>query len=279
MICWLNGQLIPVSGAAVPVCDRGFLLGDGIYETIRVYNGEAQWLERHLARLTYGLRVIALRHDANLPAAIAETIAANALDAGSLRITITRGSGPRGIAPPQKSEATTLITAFPAAGPLPPARIIIASRTRRNAFSPVAGIKSINCLDNIIARQEAARTGADDALLLDTRERISEATAGNVFAVINGELLTPLPGDGALPGITRARVLEIEGREATLTADDIRQASEIFLTSSLGIRPVAALDGTPLPAAHPVSDRLAEALFGQYPLAEPRGDDGGLHFI
>lgn len=262
MICWLNGRLLPVTEAAIPVGDRGFLLGDGIYETIRVHAGEAQWLDRHLARLTYGLRVIGLRHDADIAAAVTETIAANALRNGSLRITVTRGSGPRGIAPPQHPEATTLITAFPAAPALPAANVIIARRTRRNAFSPLAGIKSINCLDAVIARQEAARAGADDALLLDTRERVSEATAANVFAVIDGALLTPPPGDGALPGITRARVLEQEGREATLTADDLAGASEIFLTSSLGLRPVAALNGRALRTDRPVGERLARLLFG-----------------
>lgn len=261
MICWLNGRLLPATEAAIPVGDRGFLLGDGVYETIRIRNGEAQWLDRHLARLAYGLRVIALRLEANLARAVAETIAANALADGSLRVTVTRGSGPRGIAPPPQPEATTLVTAFPAAPPLPPARIAIARRTRRNAFSPLAGIKSINCLDSIIARQEAARTGADDALLLDTRDRVAEATAANVFAVIDGELLTPPPDDGALPGITRARVLALEGREATLAPDDIRRASEIFLTSSLGIRPVAALDGAPLSGAS-VAARLSGLLFG-----------------
>lgn len=262
MTCWLDGRLLSAAEAAIPVSDRGFLLGDGIYETIRVHGGRAQWLERHLARLTYGLRVIALRHDVDLAAAVAETIAANALDSGSLRITVTRGSGPRGIAPPPSPAATTLITAFPPAPPLPPASVIIARRTRRNAFSPLAGIKSVNCLDSIIARQEAARAGADDALLLETRDRVSEATAANIFAVIDGELLTPPPADGALPGITRARVLEAEGREATLTAADLGRASEIFLTSSLGIRAVAAVDGTPLPAGTPARDRLARLLFG-----------------
>lgn len=261
MICWLNAKLLPATEAAIPVGDRGFLLGDGVYETIRVRAGEPQWLERHLARLAYGLRVIALRHDADLARAVAEIIAANALADGSLRITVTRGAGPRGIAPPPDPEATTLITAFPAAAPLPPSRIIIARRTRRNAFSPLSGIKSINCLDAVIARQEAARAGADDAILLETRERVSEATAANVFAVVDGELLTPPPADGALPGITRARVLEVEGREATLTVDDLRRASEIFLTSSLGIRAVTALDGAPLPADGPMRDRLTSALF------------------
>ncbi|MGV6876367.1 aminotransferase class IV [Pseudochelatococcus sp. B33] len=261
MICWLNGRLLPVTEAAIPVGDRGFLLGDGVYETIRVRDRQPQWLARHLARLTHGLRVIALRHDVDLVEAVDRIITANALTDGSLRITVTRGPGPRGIAPPPQPEATTLITAFAAAPPLPPARIIVARRTRRNAFSPLAGIKSINCLDAIVARQEAVRAGADDALLLNTHERISEATAANVFAVIDGALLTPPPDDGALPGITRARVLEVEGREATLTADDLKRADEVFLTSSLGIRKVEAIDGTLLPADTPVRDRLAHALF------------------
>ncbi|MFC0220597.1 aminotransferase class IV [Pseudochelatococcus lubricantis] len=263
MIGWLNGSLLDGTRHALSVTDRGFLLGDGLYETIRVTNGEAAHLERHLARLAHGAAVIGLPLPAvDVAAAVAAVIAANALQAGSLRLTFTRGSGPRGLLPPDAPDPTLLITAFPASPQAATAHVIVASRTRRNEHSPVAGIKSTNCLDNIIARLEARDCGADDALLLNTAGRIAEASAANVFALIGGVWLTPPVAEGALPGITRARILETGGREASLTVDDLLNADEIVLTSSLGIRAVKALAGKDLPASGPGASRLARALFG-----------------
>ncbi len=132
------------------------------------------------------------------------------------------------------------------APPPPPARLIIARVTRRNEFSPLAGVKSLNYLDNILARQEAAARGVDDAVLLNTRERVAETTIANLFAVLEGEILTPPLRDGALPGIMRAEVLRAGAQEGTLTPANLTGAREIFLTSSLGIRSVAALEGQSL---------------------------------
>ncbi|MGI6247711.1 MAG: aminotransferase class IV [Pseudochelatococcus sp.] len=262
MICWLDGSLIDGAQKALALDDRGFLLGDGLYETIRIAQGRVQQAGRHLARLAHGASVIGLpMPTADIAAAMAAVIAANALQAGSLRLTLTRGSGPRGLLPPQAPSPTLLIAAFPAAPPAAPARVIMATRTRRNEHSPLAGIKSLNCLDGIIARLEARDLNADDALLPNTAGRIAEATAANVFALIGGEWLTPPVTEGALPGITRARILEAGGREAPLTLHDLMPADEIALTSSLGIRPVRELAGKNLPAPGPETAKLIAALF------------------
>lgn len=274
MICWLNGVLLPAEKATLSISDRGLLLGDGLYETMRVAKGHAVRLERHLARLHQGAKVIDLPvsdsslSNPSVPVfsledAIAETIAANALDHGSLRLTITRGSGPRGIPPPEQPTPTILITAFAAGPVLSPARVITARRTRRNEWSPLAAVKSINCLDDIVARLEAREAGCDDALLLNTAGVVAEATAANIFARFGDQLLTPPLIDGCLPGITRAAILETTAREVSFTPDDLRRADEIFLTSSLGIRAVAELDGRTLPACPgPETLRLTSLLFG-----------------
>jgi branched-chain amino acid aminotransferase len=179
----------------------------------------------------------------DVEAAMAAVLSANSLNEGSLRLTATRGSGPRGIAPPLDPRPTLLITAAPAAPPPVPAACIVATRTRRNEHSPLAAVKSLNALDSILARQEARERGADDAILLNTAGRVAEATAANVFAIVEGRLLTPPVPDGALPGVMRAEVLARGAIEASLTRDDLLRAEAIFLTSSLGIRPVCRIDG------------------------------------
>lgn len=262
MICWLNGKLLATELAHIAITDRGFLLGDGIYETIRVARGEAQCLSRHLARLHMGAQLIGMQHiDVDLEAAISAVLHANQLQRGAVRITLTRGSGPRGLVPPAEPVLTYLVTAFPSAPPLQPACVIIANRTRRNEHSPLARVKSLNCLDNIIARLEAKNSGADDALLINTSGRIAEATAANIFAVIDGKLVTPPLSDGCLPGITRVRILEAGAREVSLTPEALVNAQEVFLTTSLGIRPICELAGRALPQSMPISAQLTQLLF------------------
>lgn len=260
MKLYLNGALVEPEQARIAPGDRGFTLGDGLFETLRVRNGTVLRLEAHLARLAHGAAVIGLAlPDIDLAAALEATRAANGLCEAVLRLTVSRGEGPRGVLPPAQPHPTLLITAAPMAPPAPPARLVIAGRTRRNEFSPLAGVKSLNYLDNILARQEAAAAGADDAILLNTRERVAETSIANLFAVIGGQLVTPPLGDGALPGIMRAAVLEREGSERSLSVADLQRADEIFLTSSLGLRPVAALAGCALASDNTVQ-RLRQAL-------------------
>lgn len=256
----LNGALVEAAEARITPGDRGFTLGDGLFETLRVRDGAILRIEAHLSRLAHGAGVLGLPlAGLDLAAALEQTRAANGLADAVLRLTVTRGEGPRGVLPPASPSPTVLVTAAPMAPPAPAARLVIATRTRRNERSPLAGVKSLNYLDNILARQEAAAAGADDAILLNTRDRVAETSIANLFAVIDGRLVTPPLADGALPGVMRAAVLALEGEERSLTADDLGRAEAIFLTSSLGLRPVAALAARPL-ADHAVLSRLKAAL-------------------
>lgn len=247
---WLNGIILPEEDACIAPADRGLLLGDGLFETLRVAGGRPVRLDRHLARLRAGAAVLGLPvplDDAGLAAAMAALLRRCGLEDASLRLTLTRGPGPRGLLPPAEPRPTLLITVASVPPPLPLARVVVALGTRRNEHSPLARIKSLSTLDGVLARQEAARHGADDALLLNTAGRVAEASAANLFLVLDGALVTPPVSEGALPGVMRAAVLEaVAVVERAVTVEDLCRANEVFLTSSLGVRPVIAVDGKPL---------------------------------
>lgn len=248
MKLWLGDGLVEEEAARISPLDRGFTLGDGLFETARVKAGRVLRLDAHLARLAAGARVLGLPLPAlDLGAALRATAQANGLGEAVLRLTLTRGAGPRGVLPPAHPVPTLVITAAPLPPPLPPARLVIAESTRRNDRSPLARVKSLNYLDNILARQEAAGRGTDDAVLLNTRDRVAETSIANLFAVLGGELVTPPVSDGVLPGVMRAAVLAEGARERSITPAELATASEIFLTSALGIRSVRSLKGRDLP--------------------------------
>jgi branched-chain amino acid aminotransferase len=249
----LNGTFIDRDEARIDPLDRGFLLADGLFETIRVEDGNSTRTDRHLHRLSHGCDVLGMSFPKALKSAIAETISANKVSNGVLRLTITRGPGPRGVLPPKEPDQTVMISVTPSdTRPPNPMKAIIAETTRRNEFSPLSRCKSLNYLDNIIARQEANDRGADEALLLNTAGNLAEATAANLFLVIDGMLLTPPVSDGALPGVMREEVLP-DAEERTLEPGDFARASEAFLTNSLGVRPLVTVDGVPSGAGVPGS--------------------------
>jgi branched-chain amino acid aminotransferase len=243
MIAWLNGALTdhPVIDAA----DRGFTLGDGVFETMMYGNGAVKRLDRHYQRLITGLGLlgvtIGLDRD-GIASAVDDVALAQGLAEGVVRLTVSRGKGERGIVPPAKADPTVLITLAPPPAPMGPARLMVATVTRRNEFSPLSGIKSLNYLDAILARSEALKQGFDDAVLLNTRGWVAETTVSNLFAVMDGVLLTPPLVDGVLPGVARALVIEHGGaEEASLSASDLVRADEIVLTNSLGARGVSSV--------------------------------------
>lgn len=246
MKIYLNDALIDQDKACINPLDRGLLLGDGLFETIRVEAGVPMRLDSHLNRLRHGCEVLEMPFPKGLKPALAETISANDLTNGVLRLTVTRGPGPRGVLPLPKAQPTVMITGVEyEIRSAEPMTAIVAKTTRRNEFSPLSQCKSLNFLDNIIARQEADSRGADEALLLNTGGTLAEATAANLFLVIDGTLVTPPVFDGALPGVMREEVLP-DARELTLALGDLARASEAFLTNSLGVRPLVAVDGKPI---------------------------------
>lgn len=266
MTIWLNGRLLPAAEARIDPADRGFTLGDGLFETIRIKDGKLRHLPRHLERLAAGVELLHLplpHGAAELAGAMAALIEATGVTDGVLRLTLSRGTGARGVLPPADAKPTLLMTAAPAAHMTAPVAAIIARCTRRNEHSPLSRLKSLNYLDSILARQEAAERGADEALLLNAAGRLAESSVANLFLSVGGRqggrLLTPPVADGALPGIRRALILERHGaEEAPLTPDDLARADEAILTNSLGLRPLVAVDGRPVGAgsAGPVLARL-----------------------
>lgn len=258
-VCWMNGRLLPAAEATVSVFDHGLLYGDGVFEGIRFYHRRAFRLQAHLERLAQSARALALSlpwDQKALTQAVAETLAAAPDDAGYLRLVVTRGVGALGIDPRSCRQPTLFIIAdrldAMAEARRRGARLIIAATRRLGADGLDPRIKSLNYLNPILARLEANRAGADEAVMLNTAGRVTEGSADNLFIVQGGRLLTPPASDGALAGITRAVVLElaaalgIEAREQSLTPYDLYTADECFLTGTAAeLVPVADIDGRP----------------------------------
>jgi branched-chain amino acid aminotransferase len=178
-------------------------------------------------------------------------LCANHLNEAAVRITLSRGPAARGLLPSGTPTPTLLVGAAQLPPVAPPARLVISEITRRNEFSPLSRIKSLNYLDGVLARQEAEKAGADDALLLNTAGNVAEATAANVFLLMNGEWITPPVEDGALPGIARALLLEHGvAREQRITCSDLPEAQAGFLSNSLGRRVLRAAGDVPFDAMH-----------------------------
>lgn len=235
---------------------------------MRAVRSRVPLLARHLARLRIGASLLDLPiPPVDLEAAIAGLLAANGLAEAGLRLTLTRGPGPRGLLPPVAPTPTLLLACSPLPSPPVPARAIVAIVTRRNELSPLSRIKALGYLDQLLALQEARARGCEEALLLNTQGRLACATAANLFLVRDGALITPPPGEGALPGITRGLVIEqapslgIGVREELLGPAALDRADEVFLTSSLRlVTPVAAIGGRALPAPGRVTGAITAAL-------------------
>jgi branched-chain amino acid aminotransferase len=261
---WLNGQLLAAETARIDPSDRGFTLGDGLFETIRVRDGAAVWLDRHLARLAEGSAVLGIpaRFDAAaLAQACAAVIAAEGIEAGVLRLTVSRGAGPRGVLPPAAPSPTVLIAGHAGLPPQTSVALVIAHGTCRNQASPLSRVKSLNYLDAVLARREAAERGADDAVMLNTAGRVAETSIANLFARIDSAWVTPPVAEGALPGIMRAEVLaRLRAVERPLAVADLQRAEALLLTNALSIRAVARLEEADLSAGEETAAGLRREL-------------------
>jgi len=272
---WRNGEVLGPHEPQVSVWDRGLLYGDGVFEGLRLRRG---WLYRpaaHLARLRRSARIMDLQipyDDAELLAGVAAVATANRLDCAHVRIVLTRGVGAPGLDPRRALEPSTFILAseMPTLADRGPLRLITSAFVRKAPRSAPAAAKTLNYLDSILAKQQANAAGVDDALMLDDAGHLAEATAMNVFAVRDGVLETP-PCTAALPGITRATVLELASermpaREQVLTLGDLYAADEVFVTGTAsGIAPVGSIDGRSIgDGTSPVTDALANAYRGTW---------------
>lgn len=256
MTFWLNGEWRE-DGAAIGIADRGFLLGDGVFETVLMRHGVAAFLEEHLDRLRRGLET--MRIEAMLPEDVPELLADLAArndlaeETAAARITVSRGVSGRGLVYSGEARPTVLMTVAAAAVPDTPAALIV-SGYRRAECSVTSRCKTLAYPDNILARDEAREKAADEALMLNGAGRIACASSANVFLMRkDGAVVTPSVGEGALPGIVRALLLEEGGqagadiREDVITPDEIG-AGAVFLTNSLiGLRPAFLAGHSPQP--------------------------------
>src|SRR5687767_805087 len=227
---WVNGQRHPAAGLHLSARDRGATLADGVFETMRAHAGTVFRLDRHLSRLQTSLAALEIPEPVELREWLLASLAdANQGDAG-IRLMVTRGVGAPGVAPPADVEPTVVV----AVNPLPvfPAAIYetglaahVASG-RRNEHAMTAGLKTIAFTDSIVALLEARRTGAEEAIFLDTAGHCSEATASNLFIRSGGTLVTPPLSCAALPGITRAVVLELAAAIALSTSERAFRSEE-----------------------------------------------------
>jgi len=271
MVVFLNGIFLPEADAVVSLNDRGFLLGDGLFETTRVAQGRPFRLAQHLERLTRGADFLKIKppfSPKEIHRFATELIEKNGLADGVLRVTLTRGPGTRGYSANGANRPTlalTLHTLPPQSADEPVQWSLITSSFRIPASDALAAFKSTSKILNVLARGEAESKGADEALLLNTNGEVAETAGGNLFWVYHDKICTVPTGRGVLPGITRAVVLEIcqalglETTKRVIKPEMLRNAEGIFVTqSALGIVPVVSFDGFPV-APSPLVDQIGTA--------------------
>jgi len=264
---FLNGRFVAPDEARVSVFDHGFLYGDGVFEGIRAYDGRVFRLEEHVERLFRSARAIMLElpyTPEQVSEIVLETCRRNEIRSGYIRVVCSRGAGDLGIDPKNCHEAPTVVVIADALTMYPRAMYengmaVITTATRRN--SPAAldpGIKSLNYLNNILAKIEVNRAGVGEGLMLNEEGYVAEATGDNIFLVQRGMLVTPPPYVGILEGITRSSVIEIAHQlgipfaERVFTVLSVYSADECFLTGTgAEVVPVVRVDDRPIGGGKP----------------------------
>lgn len=273
----INGELFDKEDAKISVYDHGLLYGDGVFEGMRSYGGKVFRIDCHLKRLWESAKSIYLELPISretLAERIDDTLQANKIDDGYVRLIVTRGAGTLGLGPdgtsdPQIIIITDHISLYPREFYEKGLEIVTASTIRNHPAALSPRIKSLNYLNNILARVEGAKAGCVEALMLNHKGEVAECTGDNIFIVSNGVLRTPPADAGILSGITREAVIEL-AKEAgidfcdnPLTRHDVFVADECFLTGSAAeIVPVVKVDnrtigdGRPGPMTRDLSERF-----------------------
>jgi len=266
MKIFLDGRFVDEADAKVSVFDHGLLYGDGVFEGIRVYNGRIFRLDEHLDRLFASAKAIMLKipmTQEELVKACCESCRMNKVRDGYIRLVVTRGVGNLGLNPFQCVKPTVFIIAdkialYPDKVYRKGIELITASTQRVHAAALSPAIKSLNYLNNILAKIEAIHAGTIEAIMLNTQGNVAECTGDNIFVVRGGRIETPPVSDGALIGITRGVIFElavklnIPASEAHLTRYDLMTADECFITGSAAeIVPVATVDCRPIGSGKP----------------------------
>lgn len=271
MIVWVDGDLVDARHPAISPIDHGLTVGNGVFETLRVYDGYLFEWERHDARLRHSGAALGLDVPTAgaLRAAAVTVLEANELRDARLRITVTGGPSPlgsdRGDATPTVIVAASPVTVWPAS-----AAVVVVPWVR-NERGATAGLKTISYAENVRALAFASERSATEAVFANTRDEVCEGTGSNVFLVEGGTLLTPPLSSGCLPGVSRAVVLELAGElelaceERSLPIAALAAAEEAFLTSSTReVQAISHVDGVALPAAPgPITVALADAFRGR----------------
>ena len=259
----MGGRLVDESEAVISVLDHGFTVGDGVFETLKVYRGRPFAVRRHLERLAASAAALGLDlPDAEVVrAAIDEVIDANRLASATLRVTVTSGSGPLGSVRGQTGPTVVVTAAAPA--PWPRTADVVVVPWPRNERGALAGLKTTSYAENVMALDWARRRGGDEALFANLAGNLCEGTGTNVFLAVDRRLVTPPLRSGCLAGVTRALVIEACAvAEEDVTLAQLLDAPEAFLASTTReVQPIRAVDGRALPAAPgPLTAAAAEAL-------------------
>jgi branched-chain amino acid aminotransferase len=274
-LVYIDGEFAPKSKAMVSVFDHGLLYGDGVFEGIRAYSGSVFRLDEHVRRLYESAKAIRLSIPLSaeeMTEAILETLKKNQLRDAYIRVVVTRGAGDLSVDPASCKTPTVFVIAEPvvsALGPREPRviKIVISSLRRDPVDGTTHETKSLNYLNSIMAKMDAASAGADDAILLDRRGFVSEGSATNVFLVKDGTISTPTSASGILHGITRARIIRLctdlgmDISERDVTPYELITADEVFLAGTKAeIVAVGSINGIKIGAggAGPITRRLLQ---------------------
>ena len=269
MVVFLNGQFLPETEAVVPIDDRGFMYGDGLFETMRIVNGKPFRFAQHLERMTRGadfLKINCPFAPKELEKLAAQLVEKNKMPDAILRVMLTRGPGGRGYTPDSESKPTVVMTLH--AAPSLENSVewnLVTSSFRIPAADALSSFKTTSKLLHVMARAEAVEKNADEALLVNTNGEVAETASGNLFWVYDDNICTVPTGRGVLPGITRAVVLEIcqslglQVNKRIIKPEALRNSKGIFVTqSALGIVPIVTFDGEPV-APSSIVDQIAQA--------------------
>lgn len=261
MKVFLGDKLVDEKDAVVSVFDHGLLYGDGVFEGIRAYNGRVFLLDEHIDRLYDSAKAIALNipmDKAQMAQSVVDTCKANAITDGYIRLVVTRGKGTLGLNPYLCERAEVIIIAakiqlYPQELYENGLKIVTVGTIRNHTEAINPRIKSLNYLNNVMAKIEAINAGCMECLMLNTQGQVAEASGDNVFAIKNGVITTPPSWCGALEGLTRNKVMEIarkvgyEVRESVMARYDLYVADEVFLTGTAAeIISVVDIDKRPI---------------------------------
>ncbi len=269
-LIWINGSLVAAADASVSPLDHGVTVGDGVFETMQIVDGQAYALTRHLLRLRRslaGLRTEVGISDEDLRAAVVATIEANGRVTGRVRLTVTTGAGPLGS--DRGGEANTVMVVTSGQDPWPDTTAVSTVPWRRNEHGATAGLKTTSYAENVIALDAAHGAGSSEAIFANTAGLLCEGTGTNIFIRRGDRFVTPPLSSGCLAGITRELVLELDGSpsglsiaESDIAFDELATTPEAFLTSSTrDVQSIARIDGRELPGAPGEATRAIAVAF------------------